>query len=299
MMRSTATPTSTRRMRTACLLVALACGPAGCRPAAERPNVVLVSIDTLRADALSASGGPVTTPVFDALARQGVLFQRAIAPSPETAPSHATLFTGVDVLRHGVLANGTPLRGDPPTLAEAFRDANYATAAFVSSFVLDPRFGWSRGFERYDASFDERGSTLSKDHAYEGAFWAEHEFGGFDRRGAATTRAALAWLEAAPEPFFLFVHYFDPHAPYQAPLPFERRAAQASYELADRRVPGLSPAALEELVRRYHGEVLYTDFWLGRLLLGLDRKDVRERTLIVVTGDHGEGLGQHGWLEHG
>lgn len=288
----------TRRRATFLLLALLSC-PAACHPAAERPNVVLVSIDTLRADALSASGGPVRTPVLDALAREGVLFTRAIAPSPETAASHATLFTGLDVLNHGVLRNGDSLPDADRTLAETFRSADYATAAFVSSFVLDPRFGWSRGFERYDASFSEDGSTMSTENAYEGAFWEEHEFSGFDRRAAATTRAALAWLASAREPFFLFVHYFDPHAPYRAPPPFERRAAKASYELEHRSAPGLAPGALAQLIRSYHGEVLYTDFWLGRLMLGLVRRGVQERTLVVITGDHGEGLGQHGWVEHG
>jgi arylsulfatase A-like enzyme len=128
---------------------------------------------------------------------------------------------------------------------------------------------------------------------------ADHEFSGFDRRAAATTRAALAWLESVREPFFLFVHFFDPHAPYRAPPRFERRAAEASYEIEDRSAPGLAPGALAQLVRSYHAEVLYTDFWLGKLLLGLDRRGVQERTLVVITGDHGEGLGQHGWVEHG
>jgi arylsulfatase A-like enzyme len=288
----------TRRRETFLLLALLSC-LAACHPTAERPNVVLVSIDTLRADALSASGGPVPTPVLDALARGGVLFTRAIAPSPETAASHATLFTGLDVLNHGVLRNGDSLGGAIPTLAESFRSADYATAAFVSSFVLDPRFGWNRGFERYDATFTEGGSTMSTENAYEDAFWNDHEFSGFDRRAAATTRAALAWLESVREPFFLFVHFFDPHAPYRAPPRFERRAAEASYEIENRSAPGLAPGALAQLVRSYHGEVLYTDFWLGKLLLGLGRRGVQERTLVVVTGDHGEGLGQHGWVEHG
>jgi arylsulfatase A-like enzyme len=275
------------------LSTATACDPA------EPPNVVLVSIDTLRADALGVAGGPVPTPTLDALAREGVLFERAIAPAPETAPSHATLFTGLDVLEHGVLANGAAVPDELPTLAESFREAGYATAAFVSSFVLDPRFGWSRGFEHYDASFPTAGATLSKQRAYPGAFWAEHEFEGFDRRAPETTREALAWLESAPEPFFLFVHYFDPHAPYRPPEPFDREAKRGRYDLAGRGVRGVPPRALAQMIRRYHAEVLYADHWLGRLLAGLARRGARDRTLVVVTADHGEGLGQHGWLEHG
>jgi arylsulfatase A-like enzyme len=263
----------------------------------QAPNVVLISVDTLRADALGAYGGPLATPAFDRLAREGVVFERAFAPTPATAASHATLFTGQEPQRHGVLRNGESLADVATTLAERFAAAGYATAAFVSSFVLDPRFGFAQGFAHYDATLPESGATMGKGRAYPGAFFAKERFAGFDRRATATTEAALRWLERAPEPFFVFVHYFDPHAPYGPPPLFAERAAAMPVSLDGRHVPGASAEQLEKLIRLYHGEVLYTDDALAALLDGLSRASERP-TLIAVTADHGEGLGQHEWLEH-
>jgi len=276
-------------------LVALALSALACGPELP-PNVVLVSIDTLRADALSAYGG-VPTPTIDRLASEGVLFEAAFAPTPATAPSHATLFTGQDPLRHGLLRNGDPLPEAATTLAEAFRAAGYRTAAFVSSYVLDPRFGWAQGFDHYDAELPEQSATLKKS-PYPGAFWAGQHFAGFDRRATATTLAASRWLESAPEPFFLFVHYFDPHAPYAPPEIYAQRLASRSFSLENRSVVGLTPAQLENQIRLYHGEVLYVDESLGALLEAIGARRSRRSTLTVLVGDHGEGLGQHGWLEH-
>jgi len=279
-----------KRLGLSLVLAALACGPE------PPPNVVLISIDTLRADALGAYGG-VPTQTLDRLAREGVLFEAAFAPTPATAPSHATLFTGQDPLRHGLLRNGEPLPDSATTLAEAFRSAGYHTAAFVSSYVLDARFGWSQGFEHYDAELPAESATL-KAPPYPGAFWAGQHFAGFDRRATATTKAARTWLESAPEPFFLFVHYFDPHAPYVPPEPYVERIAGRRFPLEGRAVAGMAPQQLEQLIRRYHGEVLYTDDSLGALLDGITERRSRRSTLTVVVADHGEGLGQHGWLEH-
>lgn len=269
--------------------------------APERPNLVLVSVDTLRADALGAYGGPVPTPAFDGLAAAGVLFEQAIAPAPETAASHATLFTADEVQRHGVTRNGARLDDGLVTLAEVFRAAGYRTAAFVSSFVLDPRFGWSQGFETYDATFPRAGETV---HNRTG-FWGRHEFDGFDRRAPATNDAALAWLRDAPEPFLLFVHYFDPHAPNApgraalraVPTAFaQRRAERWIGLLGDTHGGGV--AELRELIRAYHAEVVVTDAALGGLLAALDARGLAGRTIVAVTADHGEGLGQHGLLDH-
>ena len=126
--------------------------------------------------------GQVAARLVDGLAVDGVLFEQAIAPAPETAASHATLFTGREVQHHGVVRNGARLEEAAGTLAEWFRDAGYGTAAFVSSFVLDPRFGWGQGFDHYDASFSRAGETVKS----RGGFWGEHEFEGFDRRATAT-----------------------------------------------------------------------------------------------------------------
>jgi arylsulfatase A-like enzyme len=261
------------------------------------PNIVLVSVDTLRADALGAYGGPLPTPAFDRLAQEGALFERAFAPAPATASSHATLFTGQEPQRHGVLRNGESLPDAANALAEVFRANGWRTGAFVSSFVLDPRFGWSQGFDHYDADLPEGGATMGKDRAYPGAFWGAERFAGFDRRATGTTDAARRWIEASDEPFFAFVHYFDPHAPYVPPLVFQERAAAAVVPLEGRSAKGLGANKLETLIRRYLGEVLYTDDALAALLDLVDGRSGRS-TLVVVTADHGEGLGQHDWMEH-
>jgi arylsulfatase A-like enzyme len=278
------------------LALALALIAAACSPA-KPPSVVLISVDTLRADALGAYGGRIATPSFDRLAAQGVLFEHAFAPAPATAPSHATLFTGQEVQRHGVLRNGESLPETATTLAEVFRERGYQTAAFVSSFVLDPRFGWSQGFAHFDAALPEGGATLGKQKPYPGAFWAAQRFEGFDRRATSTTSAAISWLAKTPEPFFLFVHYFDPHAPYVPPSIFADRSAAVRFPLDGRSVNGVSPGQLERLVQQYHGEVLYVDDALAALLDAVERR-TRDKALVVLTADHGEGLGQHRWLEH-
>ncbi len=276
-------------------------GSAACGPPPP-PNVLLVSIDTLRADAVGAYGGPVATPALDRLAREGSLFEQAIAPASQTTPSHATLFTGQEVLHHGALRNGIPLANTAETLAEVFQRNGYATAAFASSFVLDPRFGWNQGFDHYDAEFPRSGETLRS----RGGQWRKYEFDGFDRRAAATNSRALPWLESVDEPFFLFVHYFDPHAPYAAlpagaarlPSGFARAAASERIEALRKTLPGLTLEALVLALRNYQAEVLAVDAALGRLLAGLESRGLENRTLVVVTADHGEGLGQHGTLDH-
>ena len=171
---------SSGRTRLGWMSLALAWTLVACGPAAP-PSVVVISVDTLRADALGAYGGLVPTPTFDRFAAEGVLFEQAFAPAPATAPSHATLFTGQAPQRHGVLRNGDVLPAGA-TLAEAFRARGYATAAFVSSFVLDPRFGWNHGFASFDAVLPEAGATMGKSKPYPGAFWSAQRFDGFDRR---------------------------------------------------------------------------------------------------------------------
>jgi choline-sulfatase len=278
------------------LLELLGCGPP------PPPNVLLVSIDTLRADAVGAYGGPVATPTLDRLAREGSLFEQAIAPASQTTPSHATIFTGLEVLHHGALRNGIPLAESAETLAEVFQRRGYATAAFASSFVLDPRFGWTQGFDHYDAEFPRSGETLRSRSGQ----WRKYEFDGFDRRAAATNSRALPWLESAAEPFFLFVHYFDPHAPYaalparvtQLPDDFAHAAASERIEALKKTLPGLRLEALVLALRNYQAEVLAVDAALGRLLAALEERGLEDRTLVVVTADHGEGLGQHGTLDH-
>jgi len=281
-------------MRLRWALLGLALATSAC--SRETPNVLLVSVDTLRADALGVYGGPVATPTFDRLAAEGVVFERAYAPASATAPSHATLFTGQEPARHGVLRNGESLAADAMPLALRFRAAGFATAGFASSFVLDPRFGWNTGFDHFDAAISATGSTM-KQKPYPGAFWSAERFDGFDRRATATNDAVLRWIEGAREPFFLFVHYFDPHGPYVPPAVFGERTAEIRVPLDGRELPGVAPAQLEKLIRRYHGEVLYVDDALAAVTDALARKSERP-SVIAVTADHGEGLGQHRWLEH-
>lgn len=260
----------------------------------------MVVVDTLRADALGVHGSPVPTPVMDGLAQAGVRFETALAPAPETAPSQATLFTGQDPLRHGVTRNGRSLPDGAETLAEVLKSQGFATAAFVSSFVLDSRFGWDQGFDLYDARFEWSGSKIRLERVpgTVGLWDGFRIDGGFDRDAVATTIAARDWLRAAPEPFFLFVHYFDPHDPYEPPPHAAAATATAPIDLSHRSFLDYPPAEIERHIRAYLGEVQHVDHAIGQLLLPLRVRGLEDRTLVVLTADHGEGLGQHGWMHH-
>ncbi len=250
----------------------LLCGGACARApqTAERANVLLVTLDTVRADRVGCYGARgVETPALDRLAREGVRFAQASSPVPLTLPAHASILTGLLPPAHGLRNNGAGALPDgPPTLATTLAAAGYRTAAFVGSFVLDRRFGLARGFERYDDAIP-RGSGAAP------ALEAE-------RRGDAVVDGALAWLEAErtakdARPFFLWVHLYDAHAPYEPPSPFRERHAGRPYE----------------------GEVAFADAQVGRLLDALDRLAFAATTVVAVTADHGEALGEHGELTHG
>ena len=275
---------------TASLRLALVLAFCGCTPpgAEAPPGLLLVSLDTTRSDHLSAYGYPrQTSPHLDALARQGVRFEDAYAASASTGPSHATLFTALAPPRHGVVKNGLRLAEQHETLAERLRAQRFQTAAVVSSFVLDARFGFGQGFDVYDDDFvaEEATVTVSEWEGYEVA-------GSFDRRGDHTSRRALRWLHEQRDParpFFLFVHYFDPHLSYAPPEPFASRFEAELPAAASR---------LDRLVARYDGEIAFVDHALGELLRGLEELGLAETTLVIVSGDHGEGLMQHGILGH-
>jgi arylsulfatase A-like enzyme len=262
------------------LLLAVLAVLVGCAES-RRTNLVLVSVDTLRSDHCSAYGyRRDTTPALARLAAGGALFTQAYAPMPVTGPSHATLFTGLYPISHGLTRNGKVLVPEARTLAERLGAAGYETAGFVSSFVLHPRFGFAQGFERYDAGIPKKGATIRRSH------WEGHPVaGGFDRRAPRTVRLARQWLEqrSGERPFFLFVHLFDPHFPYSAPPPFGRRFVRGA----------------RSSLEAYDGEVAYADHSLGRLLDALDELGLADSTLVVFTADHGEGLGQHGIPAHG
>jgi arylsulfatase A-like enzyme len=251
------------------------------------PSVALVTLDTLRADHCSAYGyARRTTPSLDALAAQGALFETAYAPSATTLPSHATLFTSLHPGEHGAVRNGLTLGEVHTTLAESFRAHGYETAAFVSSFVLNRRFGLEQGFGRYDDDFGGVRGTVRPSREWE-AFGPGETF---DRRARDTVLRAIEWLRArdGSRPFLLWVHLFDPHGPYDPPEPFRSEFVSAG-----------GSAARGREIDLYDGDVRYADSELGRLIEALDEASSPARTIVVVTADHGEGLWDHGWLEHG
>jgi arylsulfatase A-like enzyme len=274
------------RWLAALLLITL--GYVGCAEpdGPRRPNVVLVTIDTLRADHCSSYGySRETTPFLDTLAAAGARFEIAYAPMAVTGPAHATLFTSLSPIATGVLSNGLRLSSDHPVLAEILREEGYETAAFVGSYVVSHHFDFDRGFTRFDDDF--KGSKQSfKSKKWEG----EKVEGIFDRPAADTTDRVLTWLGArSPDrPFFLWVHYFDPHRPYAAPPAY-----------LERFLPESEPSWRELSLAKYDAEILYTDEQLERLIRAIDVSEGEERSLVLVTADHGEGLRDHGWPGHG
>ena len=257
----------------------------GCRRAQERPNLLLVTVDTLRADHTTPYGyGRDTTPVLARLGRQGVVVEQAYAPMATTGPSHASLMTSRYPLSLGYLRNGQRLDEAQTTLAERLRAAGYRTSAAVSSFVLDKRLGFAQGFGTYECQFEKKRATATMER-WEGLTVPA----GFDRRADETTDVALAWLarRGKDRPFFLWVHYFDPHQPYTPPAPY------------DRRFPGADQPGSAGTAALYDGEIAFTDDQLGRLLDAIEAEGLSARTLVVVTADHGEGLMQHGHMGHG
>ncbi|HVP13521.1 MAG TPA: sulfatase-like hydrolase/transferase [Phycisphaerae bacterium] len=231
---------------------------------ANAPNVLLITLDTTRADHLGCYGwSKAQTPVLDALAASGVRFEWAFAQVPLTLPSHATLLTGTYPPSNGLRFNASGVLSDAvPTLAESFKAHGYRTGAFVAAGVLDSAFGLNRGFDCYDDKFgDADDPSLVRQ----------------ERPADAVCNAALAWLGRSPEkPFFAWVHFFDPHAPYEPPPPFR-----------------------EKLADPYDGEIAFVDSQIRRLLDWLDANHCRDRTLIVAVGDHGEAFGEHGEPCHG
>jgi arylsulfatase A-like enzyme/Tfp pilus assembly protein PilF len=240
----------------------------GSTQTADAPlNVVLISIDTLRADHVGCYGyQQVRTPNIDALAADGVRFSKAYTPVPITLPSHTVMFTGAYPTRTGMHDfSGNRLNSTQPTLAEIFRKRGYATAAVVGSAVLDSRFGLNRGFDFYYDHFDF--SRLD-----------ERNLDAMERPGNQVVDQGLAWLERnRKQDFFLWLHLYDPHHPYDPPAPYK-----AQYK-----------------ANPYDGEIAFVDSQVGRVIRFLKEKGLYERTLIVVVADHGEALGEHGESTHG
>jgi arylsulfatase A-like enzyme len=255
---------------------------AGCARAERRPNLVLVTLDTTRADALSCYGAPQgSTPNLDALARSGTRFDLAVATAALTPVSHASILTGLHNQEHGLRVLAAPggyrLPADVPTLATVLADEGYATAAFHSAFPVSAHFGLERGFEVFE-SFELEG---------EGADAASWDVDRLQRRSDATTDLALDFLERVREPYFLWVHYWDPHDALRIP-PLETLPSDLP-----QRDGKLGPS--REL---YAAEVRYLDQQIGRLLAAVDAGRSADDTLVLVVSDHGEGLGDHGWAFH-
>lgn len=236
-----------------------------------KPNVVLVTMDTTRADHLACYGYPgVATPNLDAIAGRGVLFEQAATATPLTLPSHTTIMTGLLPTYHGVRVNGnTALGDDQTTLAEVLAGRGYETGAFIAAFVLDGRWGLKQGFAHYDDQFD-----LKK--------YKHLDLGEVQRPGNEVVDAALAWLETAKDkPFFAWVHLYDPHVPYAPPEPYASEYG--------RRGP----------YGAYDGEIAFMDAQIGRLTGWLAANGLDRSTVLVLVGDHGEALGSHGEGTHG
>src|SRR5579872_106781 len=237
-------------------------------PGAEKPNIVLITLDSARADRMGFLGGKGgLTPSLDALARQSIVFEHAYAQSPSTVASHAALLTGTYPPYNHVSEFGAGLAPSLPYLPELLRAAGYRTAAFVGTLQLDPRQGFApgfdRGFEKYDAGF-----RLPQ--------MGESRYGTVERRGGEVVARALAWLQRAGKgSFFLWLELNDAHAPYQPPAGF-----------------ALSGSA-------YNGEIKYADAQVGKLISALRARKLYDGALIVVAGDHGESLGAHGEATHG
>ncbi len=227
-------------------------------------TLLLITLDTTRADRLGCYGYErARTPSIDGIAESGVLVEDAFTPVPITLPAHATLFTSKLPPEHGIRVNGeNGLAKDLPVLADVLHEHGYRTGAFVSASVLNSVFGLDRGFDLYDDQVSRSGG--GPDEAIR------------ERRADSVVDAALAWLnEQEDAPFFCWVHLFDPHFPYEAPAPHG------------------------ETGHPYDGEIAFADSQIGRLTAWLDARSLRDRTLAVLTADHGESLGEHGEATHG
>ena len=251
-----------------CLATAAPIARAGAGEKTPLGDVFLITIDTLRSDHVGCYGYQwIQTPTIDQLAKQGIRFAQAFTPSPITNTSHASILTGLLPSSHGVSDFGVPLTADHSTLAELLEKRGYQTAAFIGSIILDSKTlapGLDRGFEFYD-NFPEKTETKSR-------------WGRLERRGMDVVQRAETWLDGhRTGPHFVWVHLYDPHDPYEPPPPYSERYKDHLYD----------------------GEIAFADSALGRFLNYLKEQHWYEGALIIVVGDHGEGLGEHGEDTHG
>ncbi len=263
----------------------------GCRKSArqsKRPNVIFVSMDTVRRDHCSVYGYEKnTTPQLSSFAQSATSFDLAYSPASSTGPSHATFFTSLHPIAHGVKKNGFILDAEFTTIAKILQNNGYQTAAVIGSFVLKSKFGYANGFEFYDEDFDPK--EAKRPYLKE---WADMLIDAtFDRRAQFVTNRSVNWIKnkANPAaPFFLFIHYFDAHDPYMPVEPF-----RASF------APTNPIATLDKGIGEYDAEIAYIDNSIGKLLEAIRNMRLEENTLIVIASDHGEGLMQHNHMYHG
>jgi arylsulfatase A-like enzyme/Flp pilus assembly protein TadD len=233
-----------------------------------RPDIFLITIDTLRSDHVHCYGyDRIQTPALDRLAKDGVQFMQAFTPSPITNSSHASILTGLMPSSHGVSDFGVPLSAEHSSLAELLKSRGYSTAAFIGSIILDSRTfapGLNRGFDLYD-NFTESRKSKSR-------------WNSLERRAATVASHAEAWLDSHPQqPRFVWIHFYDPHDPYEPPTPFSQTYKD----------------------RPYDGEIAYADSVLGTFLEYLSKHDSYQKSIVIAVGDHGEGLGEHSEETHG
>ncbi|MFH1689205.1 MAG: sulfatase-like hydrolase/transferase [Candidatus Eisenbacteria bacterium] len=281
------------RVATACIGAALAVG--GCSGPSLDPgvprHVVVISIDTARADHFGFLGSRhVRTPGLDGFAREAIVFTDYMTVVPTTLASHATLFTGKYPLHHGTPRNGFMINDANEMLPETLQRAGFRTAGFAGSFALDERFGFAQGFDHYDQEFD----------IFVGDEGADQN----QRLAGHVTDAVIEYLDAegVPDRLFLFAHYFDPHAPYTAPPPYDTMYDQLGTRgllpaAAVKRRADITSEEAQEAVRRlalaYAAEISYTDEHVTRLLDDLRQRGVLDDALVVITSDHGECLWEH------
>jgi len=284
-----------RSHRCAVVPVLLVLFPLGCRsepPPIERsdvPNVMLITLDTTRADRLHCYGySRATSPHLDALAADGTLFERAIAQSAATPISHASILTGLNPYQHGVRViyakGGCQLPERVETLATMLRTGGWQTGAFVSSFTVSSFYGFDRGFDLFDEPLSAAPNAVMQERDGGGFTWNRRTN---QRRSDETTGAALAWLRRVKRPFFLWAHYWDPHDDVLVP-PGD---VLSRFPATDSR-----PRAADRAL--YDAEIFYMDRQLGRMIQFLKDTGEYDNTLFVVVADHGQGLGDHGWWHH-
>src|SRR5438309_2658193 len=252
------------------LVVLLFLGLSPTAAQAEAPNIILITVDTTRADRMGFLGSKLNaTPNLDALAKQGVVFEQAYSQAPLAPVSHATIFTGTYPQFHTVTDFGHPLPSLLPSVPEILQKSGYHTAAFVGSLILDPKAnmapGFDRGFDYFDAGFHQKRGP------------GETRYNSIERRAGEVVAHAITWLSKnRASPFFIWVHLYDPHAPYDPPVPFDKQFKDP-----------------------YDGEIAYADSALGKLFAYLRQRGLYDGALVAVMSDHGESLGAHGEAMHG